>query len=204
MHLFERTVFMPPQVDEIPLPPIHAKNVGKIDSHAKIAFFSFSAPTTRRFLSKANEVSESLESWGMVPSPTSAGVVANVPCRRDGSGGPINNVKGRGIMNAEIEHLMHIVSAFVVLLRISFFIIANAIHSTVANVPEGLLPSLTAKRNRMLATNLEGVETTGCTSCTCSEMDALTQNNFMNGTATSTCTTVLLCVLLFPHHLCKQ
>jgi len=39
MHLFERTVFMP-QVDEIPLPPIHVifalkeKNSGKLDSHA--------------------------------------------------------------------------------------------------------------------------------------------------------------------------
>ena len=96
-----------------------------------------------------------------------------------------------------------------VLLRISFFIIgyANAIHSTVANVPQGLLLiglTLTAKRKRMLATNLEGVETIECASCTCSEKGTLTQTSFMNGTATSTCIHVLLCVLLFPYHVCKQ
>jgi cellulose synthase/poly-beta-1,6-N-acetylglucosamine synthase-like glycosyltransferase len=40
MHLFDRTIFMPPQVDEILLPPIHVvlalkeKNAGKLDSHA--------------------------------------------------------------------------------------------------------------------------------------------------------------------------
>ncbi len=157
--------------------------------------------------SKANEVSESSDSWGMVPSPTSAGVVWNVPRRRDGR---VNNVKGGVVMNAEIEHFVHIISAFVVLLSISFFIIgyANAIHSTVANVPQGLLLiglTLTAKRKRMLATNLEGVETIECASCTCSEMGTLTQNNFMNGTVTSTCTNVLLCgALLLPHHVCKH
>jgi hypothetical protein len=118
----------------------------------------------------------------MVPSPTSTGVIANVP--------------------AKIEHFVHTISIFVVLLRISFFIIgcvmdANAIHSTIANVPEGLLLiglTLTAKL----------LETIGFTSCICSEMSTLTQNNFMNGTATSTCTNVMLCVLLFPHHVCKQ
>ncbi len=128
----------------------------------------------------------------MVPSPTtSASVVANVPCRRDRSVGPIHNVKGcAGVMTAEIEHFVHTISVFVVLLRMSVFIMigcvlgANAIHSTIANgngngngngnVPEDLLLiglMLTAKR----------LETIGCTSCICSEMGTLTQNNFMNG-----------------------
>jgi hypothetical protein len=128
----------------------------------------------------------------MVSSPTSASIVANVPRRRDRSVGPINNVKGRGVMTAEIEHFVHIISVFVVLLRIFFFIIgyvmgANAIHLTIANVPEDLLLiglTLTAKH----------LETVGCTSCIYSEMGTLTQHNFMNGTATSICTSVLLCV----------
>ncbi len=164
--------------------------------------------------SKANEVSELPESQDMVLSPTSTGVVANVLHRRNGSGGPgpINNVKDRDFMNAEIEHFGHIISACVVLLRISFFFIdyamgVNAIHSTVVSVPEGLLLiglTLTVKHKRMLATNLEGVETIECSSCTCFETDTLVQNGFMNGTATSNCTNVLLCVLLFPHHVCKQ
>jgi hypothetical protein len=158
-------------------------------------------------ISKASEVFESSEYWGMAFSPTSDGVVANVPCRRDGSVGPINNVKGRGVMNAEIEHLVHIISGFVFLLRISFFIIgcamgANAIHSTLVKVPEVLLLiglTLTAKRKRMLTTNLEGVETIGYTSCTCSEMGTLTQNKFMKGTATLTCTNIFaLCVAVSP------
>ncbi len=165
-------------------------------------------------ISKANEVSESSESQDIVPSPASTGVVANVLHRRDGSGGPgpINNVNGRGFMNPEIEHFWHIISALVVLLRMSFFIIdyamgMNAIHSTVVNVPEGLILiglTLTTKHKRMLATILEGVETIKCTSCTCFEMGELIQDSFMNGTATSTCTNVWLCVLLFPHNVCKQ
>ncbi len=64
-------------------------------------------------------------------------------------------------------------------------------ESIVAVASEGLLLiglTLIAKRKRMLATNLEGVRNIGCTSCTC----------------TSTCYNVLLCVLLFPHHVCKQ
>jgi hypothetical protein len=170
-------------------------------------------------ISNANEVSESSESvLDMVPSPTSTGVVANVPHRRDGSVGPINIVKCLGFTNALIEHPMHTISAFVVLLRISFFIIgyamgANAILSTVANVPEGLLLipiglTLTDKRKRMLATNREGVETIGCTSCACSEMGTLTQNNFMNGTASSACT-IFCSVCCFPPsatpvYVCKQ
>ncbi len=137
-----------------------------------------------------------------ISSPTSASVVAIVPCRRDRSVGPIDNVKGRGVMTAKFEHFVHTISVFVVLLRISFFIIgcvmgSNAIHSTIANVLEGLLLiglRLTAKR----------LETIGCTSCICSEMGTSTPNNFVNGTATSTCTIALLCVLLFLHHACKQ
>ncbi len=134
----------------------------------------------------------------MVPSPTtSASVVANVPCRRDRSVGPIHNVKGRaGVMAAEIEHFVHTISVFVVLIRMSVFIM---IGSTIANgngngnVPEGLLLiglTLTAKR----------LETIGCTSCICSEMGALTQHNFMNGTTTSTCTNqcFALCVAIPP------
>ncbi len=110
-------------------------------------------------------------------TPTSADVVANLPRRRDGSVGPINDVKGRGFINAEIDHFVDIISAFVVLLRISFFIIgyamgAHAIHSTVTNVPEGLLLiGLTLIAKQIMATNQEDVETIGCSF----------QNNFMNG-----------------------
>jgi hypothetical protein len=121
----------------------------------------------------------------------------NVPRRRDGSVGSINNVKDHGFKNAEVEHFVQIISAFVVLLRISFFIIgyANLFHSTVANVPEGLLLiglTLIAKRKRMMATNREDAETIRYSSCTCSEIGTLAQIWFMNGTATSTCTNVLL------------
>ena len=113
-----------------------------------------------------------------------------------------NNVKGRGVMIAEIEHFVHTISVDVVLLWMFFFVIgyamgANAIHSTVANVPEGLLLI-------GLTLNTKRLETIEYTSCTCSEMSTLTQYNFMNGTATSTCTIVLFCVLLFPHHVCNQ
>ncbi len=151
-------------------------------------------------VSKTKDVFKS-ESCGIVPSPPSAGVNANV-LRRDGNVGPINKAKGRGFIqyntvnehNAEIEHFVHTISAFAVLLWISFLITGyamgtNAIHSTVANVPEGLLLiclTLHTKRKRMLATNRDGVETIRCISCT------------------STFTNVLLCVLLFPHHVCKQ
>jgi hypothetical protein len=110
-------------------------------------------------ISKANKVSESSESWDMVPSPMRTGVVANVPRRRDGSVGPIINVKGLGVMNALIEHLMHIMSAFVVLLGISIFTIGYAMGANVILI--GLM--LTAKRKRMLATNRKGVRRHGVT-----------------------------------------
>jgi hypothetical protein len=107
-----------------------------------------------------------------------------------------NNVKGRGVMIAEIEHVVQNLSVYVVLLWMFFFVIgyamgANAIHSIVANVPEAPLLIVLA----LTATRLE---TIGWTSCTCSETSTLTQNNFINGTATSTCTIAFLCILLFP------
>jgi hypothetical protein len=138
-------------------------------------------------MGKAKDVSES-DSCGFVPSLTSAGVVANVP-RRDGSFRPINKANGRGLMeystvngqtpiNADIEYFVHIISAVAVLLGISFQIIGYAIHSTVANVPEGLLligRAPTFKRNRMLAKNLDANDG--------DEMDTLTSNNLLSGTA---------------------
>ncbi len=168
--------------------------------------------------SRAKDEQFDRKSCGTVLATTSAGIVANVS-RRDGSVGLIYKAKGHSFMeeydtvheqtpiNADIEHFVHTISAFAVLLGISFLITSyaiGAIHSTVTNVPEGLLLiglTLTAKCRRP---NREGVEIIGCTSCTCSEMGAFTLNNFMNGTATSTCTNVLLCVLLFLHHVCKQ
>ncbi len=194
-----------------------AKNKGGKDTATSVT----ASPVSARDHGPSDDIDDILmsESCGVLPSLTSAGVVANVP-RRDGSVGPINQAKGRCFMEyntvieqtpisgADIEHFVHTISAVALLLGISFLSMgANAIHSTVANVPEGLLLiglTLTAKCKRMLATNLEGVETTGCTSCTCSEMGTLAQNKFMNGTATSTCTNVLLCVMLSLHHVCKQ
>jgi hypothetical protein len=162
---------------------------------------------------KAKDVSEP-ESCGIIPSSTSAGVVANVP-RCDGSVGHINQTKGCGFkeyntvneqtpISTDIKHFVHSISAFAVLLGISLLIISYVIG---ANVPESLLLvglMLTAKCKLMLATNREGEETIECTSCSCSEMGALMIINCINGTATSTCTSVLLCVLLFPHHVYKQ
>jgi hypothetical protein len=149
-------------------------------------------------VTKAKDVSES-ESRGIAPSSTSAGVVANVP-RRDGSVGLINKAEGRGFIEYNTVNFVHSISAFGVLLGISFLIIGYAMGAN--SILIGL--TLTAKCKRMLATNREGVETIGCTSCTCSEMSTLAQNNFMNGTGTSACTNALLCVLLFSYHVCKQ
>jgi hypothetical protein len=199
--------------------PVFARNHGLSDNIGDI--FMGGGCTETGVSKEAKDVSE----WeSCVPPPTSADVVANVS-RRDGSVGPINKAKGRGFMkyntvneqtpiNVDIEHFVHTISAFAVLLGMSFFIMGyamgvNAIHSTFSNVPQGLLLliglTLAAKHKRMLATNLEDVEAIGRTSCTCSEMGTLTRNNFMNGTAAaSACTNVLLCVLLFPHHVCKQ
>jgi hypothetical protein len=78
---------------------------------------------------------------------------------------------------------VHTIFAFVVYLGISFFIIgyamgAHAIHSTVANVPEGLLligRMLTIEHKRLLTTNSDA--NAG------DKMGTLTSNNLMNGTA---------------------
>ena len=151
-------------------------------------------------------VSKESESWGIVSSLTSASFVANVP-RRDGSVGSINKAKGRGFMeeykntvngrtpvSADIEHFAHTISVLAVLFGISYLIIGyaigtNAIHSTVANVPEGLLligRTLTLKHKRMLATNLDA--NAGDT------MDTLTPNNLMNGIASPAS---MFCYVLF-------
>jgi hypothetical protein len=143
-------------------------------------------------VNKAKDVSES-ESCGIVPSPTSTGVVVNVP-RRDGSVGLINKAKGRGFM--EEPRFVHTISAFAVYLGISFFIIgyAHAIHSTVTNVPEGLLligRPLTIKHKRLLTTNLDA--NAG------DKMGTLTPNNLVNGPASPVpmfCS-VLFCSVLF-------
>ena len=122
---------------------------------------------------------------------------------RDGSFGSINKAKGRGLMeeytntvheqppiSADIEHFFHTISVLTVLFGIVVFHIigyamgANAIHSTVANVPKGPLligRMLTLKHNpnpnpnRMLSTNLD--VNAGDT------MGTLTPNNLTKGTA---------------------
>merc|ERR1711962_1052277 len=98
----------------------------------------------------------------------------------------------------EIEHFIHIITAVAVFLGVTFFIIAFIlgynwldaviflIGIIVANVPEGLLATmtvcltLTAKRmvaKNCLVKNLEAVETLGSTSCICSDKTGtLTQN----------------------------
>ncbi len=163
--------------------PVSARGHGPSDDIDDILMGDGCAGTG---VSKAKYVSES-ESWGIVPSLTSAGVVANVP-RCDGSVGPINKAKGRGFMEyntvheqtpirSEIEHFVHTISAFAVLLGISFLIIGHAIHSTVANVPEGLL-LIGRIWTRMLATNL----------------GTLTPHNLMNGTASRA---PMFCSVLF-------
>eukprot|EP00344_Euplotes_crassus_P005805 CAMPEP_0196998080 /NCGR_PEP_ID=MMETSP1380-20130617/3549_1 /TAXON_ID=5936 /ORGANISM="Euplotes crassus, Strain CT5" /LENGTH=1183 /DNA_ID=CAMNT_0042414523 /DNA_START=32 /DNA_END=3583 /DNA_ORIENTATION=- len=101
-------------------------------------------------------------------------------------------------LSTEIDRFIKIISAVAIVLGISFFIlgiiygydiITNlvfAIGIIVANVPEGLLATvtvslaLTAKRmagKKVLVKNLESVETLGSTSCICSDKTGtLTQN----------------------------
>ncbi len=101
-------------------------------------------------------------------------------------------------INKEIEHFIWIIGVIAMCLGIAFFVIGFlkgtdifssaifAISIIVANVPEGLLVTvtvsltLTAKRmakKQVLVKNLEGVETLGSTSCICSDKTGtLTQN----------------------------
>ncbi len=102
-------------------------------------------------------------------------------------------------INREIEHFIRIISIIAFILGLAFFLIGLfykgsnvftsmvfAISIIVANVPEGLLVTvtvcltLTAKRmakKQVLVKNFEGVETLGSTSCICSDKTGtLTQN----------------------------
>jgi sodium/potassium-transporting ATPase subunit alpha len=101
-------------------------------------------------------------------------------------------------LSTEIDRFIKIISAVAIILGVTFFIlgvifgygiITNlvfAIGIIVANVPEGLLATvtvslaLTAKRmasKKVLVKNLESVETLGSTSCICSDKTGtLTQN----------------------------
>jgi sodium/potassium-transporting ATPase subunit alpha len=101
-------------------------------------------------------------------------------------------------LSSEIDRFIYIISAVAFVLGISFFIFGQvkgfdivknlvfAIGIIVANVPEGLLATvtvsltLTAKRMAskfVLVKNMESVETLGSTSCICSDKTGtLTQN----------------------------
>ncbi|OQR94535.1 sodium/potassium-transporting ATPase subunit alpha [Achlya hypogyna] len=98
----------------------------------------------------------------------------------------------------EINHFVHVITAVAVLIGIFFLIISFIIGGKpiqnivfmigiiVANVPEGLLATMTVclslaaarmARKNVLVKNLEGVETLGSTSCICSDKTGtLTQN----------------------------
>ncbi|MBN3272866.1 AT1A1 ATPase, partial [Polyodon spathula] len=105
---------------------------------------------------------------------------------------------GKTPLSREIEHFIHIITRLAIFLGVTFFIlslilgytwleaIVFLIGITVANVPEGLLATvtvcltLTAKRmarKNCLVKNLEAVETLGSTSTICSDKTGtLTQN----------------------------
>ena len=181
--------------------PVSAKDHGPSDDIDDILM---GGGFTGTGVSKAKDVSES-ESCTFLLSLTSAGVVANVT-RRDASVGLSNKAKGRGFIeyntvheqtpiNADIEHFVHTISAFAVLLGISFLIIG---YTMGPNIPEGLLligRTLTLKRKQMLATNLDMHAG--------DKMGTLTPNNLMNGTASPApmiCCVVLCCFAPPPHH----
>lgn len=119
---------------------------------------------------------------------TVIGQIANLASEADSEETPLS---------IEIERFIHIISAIAIILGVVFFcfglatydIIQNmvfAIGIIVANVPEGLLATvtvslaLTAQRmagKMVLVKNLESVETLGSTSCICSDKTGtLTQN----------------------------
>jgi hypothetical protein len=195
--------------------PVSARNHG---SSSNIDDILLGDECTGTGVSKAKDVSESEFNKisaspdpgerCIVPSSTSAGVVANVP-RRHESVVPINKAKRRGFIDyntvheqtpisAENEHFVDTISAFAVFLGVSFLIIcyANAIHLTVANVLEGLLligQTLTLKHKRMLATKLNA--NAG------DKMDKLTPNSLMNGTASPA---PIFCSVLSSPPLCQS
>ncbi len=172
------------------------------------------SPVSARDHGPSGDIDDILLGGGCTGTGVSKAKVANVP-RRDGSVVPINKAKGRDFIeyntvheqtpiSAEIEHFVDTISAFAVLLGISFLIIcyaigANAIHSTVANVLEGLLligGMLTLKHKRMLSTKLNANA--------CDKMGKLTPNSLVNGTASPA---PIFCSVLFcppPHNVCKS
>lgn len=130
--------------------------------------------------------------WGVVVAigdDTYMGKVAQLTMNTEAEDTPINK---------EIEHFIFIVSGVAIFLGVGFFVIGIflgtdwitnlvfAIGIIVANVPEGLLAtvtvclSLTAKTmatKMVLVKNMEGVETLGSTTAICSDKTGtLTQN----------------------------
>ena len=101
----------------------------------------------------------------------------------------------------EIQHFTRIISAIAVIMGIAFFLVSFflletpvisklifAIGIIVANVPEGLLPTVTlclsiaARRmadNNALVKNLESVETLGCTTVICTDKTGTLTRNRM-------------------------
>ncbi|KAL0204383.1 hypothetical protein M9458_002401, partial [Cirrhinus mrigala] len=99
---------------------------------------------------------------------------------------------GKTPIAKEIEHFIHIITGVAVFLGVTFFILSLILGYSwlesvifligiiVANVPEGLLATVTVSQSSMhtsKAKNLEAVETLGSTSTICSDKTGtLTQN----------------------------